>query len=82
MNQAITVIYDGQALHPEQPLNLTPHQKYRIMIETENLISENKDGWDIIESLIGSVDAPEDWSIEHDYYLYGSPKKYSHDEQI
>jgi hypothetical protein len=28
-----------------------------------------------LQSLIGSVDAPPDWSAEHDHYLYGTPKR-------
>jgi hypothetical protein len=26
-------------------------------------------------NLIGSVEAPEDWAAEHDFYLYGTPKR-------
>lgn len=29
----------------------------------------------VLESLIGSVDAPPDWAEEHDHYLYGTPKR-------
>lgn len=28
------------------------------------------------EKSIGTVEAPEDWSLEHDHYIYGSPKRY------
>ncbi|NJN24442.1 MAG: hypothetical protein HC810_08725 [Acaryochloridaceae cyanobacterium RL_2_7] len=30
--------------------------------------------WDVLESLAGTVEAPADWSAEHDHYLYGTPK--------
>ena len=30
--------------------------------------------WDILESLTGTIEAPTDWSSEHDHYLYGTPK--------
>ena len=30
--------------------------------------------WDVLEALTGTVEAPADWSAEHDYYLYGTPK--------
>lgn len=30
--------------------------------------------WDVLESLTGTVEAPTDWSAEHDHYLYGTPK--------
>jgi hypothetical protein len=29
----------------------------------------------VLESLIGTVDAPSDWAEEHDHYLYGTPKR-------
>ncbi|MEO1347308.1 MAG: hypothetical protein AAFW84_00695 [Cyanobacteria bacterium J06635_15] len=31
--------------------------------------------WDVLESLTGKVEAPADWSVEHDHYLYGTPKR-------
>lgn len=33
------------------------------------------DAWDVLESLSGAVEAPADWSAEHDHYLYGTPKR-------
>lgn len=30
--------------------------------------------WDVLESLTGTIEAPADWSSEHDHYLYGTPK--------
>ena len=32
-------------------------------------------GWDVLESLVGSIDGPPDWASEHDHYLYGTPKR-------
>ena len=32
------------------------------------------DLWDLLEETAGTVEAPEDWSIEHDHYLYGTHK--------
>jgi len=34
----------------------------------------SNDAWDVLESLTGTVEAPADWSAEHDHYLYGTPK--------
>jgi len=31
--------------------------------------------WNVLESLTGTVEAPVDWSAEHDHYLYGTPKR-------
>lgn len=33
------------------------------------------DAWDVLESLTGTVEAPADWSAEHDHYLYVTPKR-------
>jgi hypothetical protein len=33
------------------------------------------DAWDVLESLTGTVEAPADWSAEHDHYLYATPKR-------
>lgn len=30
--------------------------------------------WDVLDSLAGTIEAPADWSSEHDHYLYGIPK--------
>jgi hypothetical protein len=32
------------------------------------------DAWEVLESLIGTVEAPSDWASQHDHYLYGTPK--------
>ena len=37
-------------------------------------LQEFSNAWDVLESLTGSVEAPADWSSEHDHYLYGTPK--------
>lgn len=34
----------------------------------------SSNAWDVLESLTGTVEAPADWSTEHDHYLYGTPK--------
>ena len=75
MSESITVLFDGEVLHPEKPLKLIPNHKYKIIIESDVVPSQDQDGWDIIENLIGTGEAPEDWAIEHDHYLYGLPKR-------
>jgi hypothetical protein len=31
--------------------------------------------WDSLESMTGMIEAPRDWSAEHDHYLYGVPRR-------
>jgi hypothetical protein len=35
------------------------------------------DIFDVLDELIGSIEAPEDWSSEHNHYLYNTPKSSS-----
>lgn len=38
-------------------------------------LQKSDNAWDVLESLTGTVEAPADWSAEHDHYLYGTPKR-------
>lgn len=35
-----------------------------------------KSAWDVLDALTGTIDAPEDWSTEHDHYITGSPTRH------
>ena len=39
-------------------------------------VQNQQNAWDVLESIIGTVEAPPDWSINHDHYLYGTAKRY------
>lgn len=74
MSKVVTVVFDGQVLRPNAPLALEPGKLYVITIEAESAIAIG-DAWDVLEALAGTVEAPSDWSIEHEHYLYGTPKR-------
>lgn len=77
MKTSITVTFDGKVLHPDEPLDWEPNKRYVVVIKAEDqLPSEDNKGWDVIEDLAGTLDAPTDWALEHDHYLYGTPKRY------
>ncbi len=38
-------------------------------------IDTGPDAWDVLDTLTGTVEAPEDWAAEHDHYIAGSPKR-------
>lgn len=71
MSQTVIAIYDGHVLRPEEPVDLEPNKRYRLTIEPD----VSGDAWDALERLAGTIDAPPDWSVEHDHYLYGTPKR-------
>ena len=77
MKRTVDVIYDGEVLRPQEPLDLEPNGHYRVTIETEpskatpegpprslKRISERAQDLGI-----------EDLAEQHDHYLYGTPKR-------
>lgn len=81
LTQTITATFDGKFLRPDKPLNLKPNIRYVVTIQSAELKDTQEDSWDVLEGLIGTVDAPSDWSVEHDHYLYGTPKRESPTEK-
>ena len=74
MSQTLEAIFDGEVLRPDTPLDLEPNARYVLTIQpapSRTVLNI----WDTLERLAGTVDAPPDWSSEHDHYLYGSPKR-------
>ncbi|MFN6513128.1 MAG: antitoxin family protein [Nostoc sp. CreGUA01] len=75
MDKIVTVVFDGNVLLPDTPLDLTPNTRYVVTIqELKAEPSLSGDAWDVLEAITGTVEAPPDWSSEHDHYLYGTPK--------
>jgi len=66
--------FDGKVLTPEEPVDLKPNVRYRITIEDDESIS-GQSIWEKFSDFTGKIDGPEDWSEEHDHYLYGTPKQ-------
>ncbi len=89
MERIATVIFDGQNLRPEGPIEMKTHARYRIVYDeiadpqrsetrvVPSVITDDggESAWDVLDRMIGSVKAPPDWSAEHDHYLYGTPKR-------
>lgn len=70
--------FDGKVLLPESPPDLVPGTTYTMHIDAETpAMAEGKkpDAWDVLESMIGTVEGPEDWSRNFDHYQYGAPRK-------
>ena len=36
---------------------------------------DEQNAWDVLSKYAGTVEGPEDWSEEHDHYLYGVSKR-------
>lgn len=65
-----------------QPIEVTEEwreQKRQQHLPNTDREIDSGDGWDAIEALAGTVDMPPDWALEHDHYLYGTPKRYDNE---
>lgn len=79
MNELLSVTFDGSVLTPDKPLKLERNKRYLITIVPEE-VAPVLNAWDLLENLTGTVETPEDWSAEHDHYLYGTPKRQTMNE--
>lgn len=77
MARTLSVIYDGEVLRPQEPVDLEPNTAYRITIE-DDAGEPGTDGMPevfrrILERArdLGVGDLAE----QHDHYLYGTPKR-------
>ncbi|MDQ2809532.1 MAG: hypothetical protein M3Z04_21865 [Chloroflexota bacterium] len=77
MDRIVTATFDGQAFQPDAPLDLQPNTRYFLTIQPapESWSELEGDAWDLLKRLAGTIDAPEDWSIQHDHYIHGTPKR-------
>ena len=67
MNELLSVTFDGSVLTQDNPLKLERNKRYLITIVSEE-VARVQNAWDLLENLTGTVEAPEDWSVEHNHY--------------
>jgi len=77
---AIKSHFDGKVFIPDEPVDLPSNQSVILHVQPTDTPHSTKDQpegdfFNIMQSLIGSIEAPQDWSAEHDHYLYGTPKR-------
>jgi hypothetical protein len=71
---------DSIVIKVVEEMNDLPNEMQQQVLEfVETLrqqhLENSSNAWDVLESLTGTVEAPTDWSAEHDHYLYGTPKR-------
>lgn len=75
MIKTLHAVFDGKVLKPEESVDLEQDVRYLVIIEQKDAIIDKSSLWDILDEFSGIVEGPEDWSEEHDHYLYGTPKQ-------
>ena len=76
---AIKGHFDGKVFVPDEPVDLPRGQTlvWHVEVPAEATATKSK-GQGLMVALtpyIGSVTMPPDWALEHDHYLYGTPKR-------
>jgi hypothetical protein len=74
MTKILHAVFDGKVLRPEETVDLELNVRYLLTIERKEA-KEKRNLWDVLSDLSGTVEGPDDWSEEHDHYLYGVPKR-------
>ena len=74
VSKAIRATYDGHSFHVTEPIDIAPNSECLIYIE-EVQNKKPEDAIDYLFSIAGTAHGPPDQSLEHDHYLYGTPKK-------
>ncbi len=79
MKLMVNVVFDGEALRPEEPLDLERNGRYRVTIESveqaEPAPEEPPGLLERIAALAQDLDLPPDYAEQIDHYLYGTPKR-------
>ncbi|MCY3023827.1 MAG: hypothetical protein NTW87_33025 [Planctomycetota bacterium] len=75
---AIAAHYDGKYIVPDEPVRLPKQQPLIVQIELAGAQPGAREysALDWIEAhAVDDPSLPEDLSVNHDHYLYGTPKK-------
>lgn len=77
MRRTIVAVFDGEALRPQEPIELERDARYKVTIEDSLPDDEPMPESGVLDDLLEfSVDTGiEDLAEQHDHYLYGMPKR-------
>ena len=81
MTKTLEAVFDGEVFRPEGRIDLIPNRQYILIVREKDQEPNSLNAWDVLDKLTGTVEAPEDWALEHDHYLYGVPRKGKRDLQ-
>jgi hypothetical protein len=81
---AIKGHFDGKVFVPDEPVDVPQNRPLILHVEVagqDAAATAAEDLWATLDRHAGSVDAPSDWSAQHDHYLYGTPKRNDKDSE-
>jgi predicted DNA-binding antitoxin AbrB/MazE fold protein len=74
---AVKAIYEGGVFKPKEPVDLQDKSEVEVLLPDKPPQEEDDPtGWKAIDSLRGIIKgAPPDMAENHDFYLYGRPRR-------
>jgi predicted DNA-binding antitoxin AbrB/MazE fold protein len=77
MTTTVKAVYENGVFKPKKPVDLQEKTEVEVLIPTPSPTdADDPTGWKAAEELIGFIkDAPADMAENHDFYLYGRPRR-------
>lgn len=77
MTTAVKAIYGNGVFKPKEPVELQERTEVEVLIPTPPPVdADDPRGWKTAAELIGFIDdAPSNMAENHDFYLYGLPRR-------
>ncbi len=74
MTTAVKAIYEDGVFKPMEPVSLEDRTEVELLIQTPEPVGD--DPWKTVTELMGCIkNAPPDMAENHDFYLYGLPRR-------
>ena len=73
--------FDGERICPDEPVSLPKDVPLRVTVNPaigSRRLDAPRNPAELFDEMVadcGLIDGPDDWSTEHDHYLYGALKK-------
>lgn len=77
MQRSVHVIFDGEVLRPEEPLDLQPNGRYHVIIDIETTPTTLEQGPGTLDDILElAVDfGIPDLAAQFEHYMYGAPRQ-------
>lgn len=77
MTTAVKAVYENGVFKPKEPVQLQEKTEVEVLIPAAAPVDDDDPtGWKTANELIGFIkDAPPDMAENHDFYLYGRPRR-------